>query len=68
MKIVVPRAGTWGTALASLLANNHEDVTLWSAPSRELDTLKSERAHKNLPGVKLPDGIKYEKDMKVEDA
>ena len=31
MKITVLGAGTWGTALAILLAEKGHDVTIWSA-------------------------------------
>mgnify|MGYP001463747616 FL=1 len=49
-------AGSWGTALAIMLAKNGHDVTLWSAIESEIDMLAENREHKNrLPGAKLPD-------------
>lgn len=63
MKIAVLGAGTWGTALASLLVNNGHDTTLWSAIEKEIDILSETRVHKNLPGAKLPEGLKYEKNI-----
>ena len=60
MKICVLGAGTWGTALASLLAKNGNDVTLWSAIASELDGLKKTGAHPKLPGAIMPVGITYE--------
>ncbi len=63
MKIGILGAGTWGTALALLLANNKHDVALWSAISEEIDELSSTHTHKNLPGAVLPDGIIYTKNI-----
>ena len=63
MKIGILGAGTWGTALASLLVRNEHEVTLWSAIPEEIDSLKKTRVHKNLPGAILPDGLKYTKDI-----
>lgn len=51
-------AGSWGTALAIMLAQNGHEVTVWSAVQAEIDMLTEHREHKNrLPGVKLPDSI-----------
>ena len=47
-------AGTWGTALARMLAVNGHNVTMWSALPQELIELKNTRKHKNLPGCTLP--------------
>ena len=63
MKIAVLGAGTWGTALSSLLVNNGHEVTLWSALKEEIDTLKKTKSHKNLPAATLPDALLYEKDI-----
>lgn len=51
-------AGSWGTALAILLANNGHNVTLWSYNPDEVKELDNKRAHeKKLPGVRIPDSI-----------
>lgn len=63
MKICVLGAGTWGTALASLLVENGHDAVLWSAIPAEIDTLEKTRVHKNLPGKILPESLKYDKDI-----
>ena len=34
MKVSILGAGTWGTALAILLANNQHEVTIWSKVKR----------------------------------
>jgi glycerol-3-phosphate dehydrogenase (NAD(P)+) len=63
-KISFLGAGSWGTALAIMLAKNGHDVTLWSAVESEIDMLQEFREHKHrLPGVKLPDSIRLTKDL-----
>ena len=45
-------AGSWGTALAILCANNGHQVTIWSKVKAETDMLKEHREHlERLPGV-----------------
>lgn len=63
MRIGILGAGTWGTALALLLANNHHEVTLWSAIESEIKELTENRKHRNLPGAILPENIKYTPDI-----
>ncbi|MEI3140179.1 MAG: 2-dehydropantoate 2-reductase N-terminal domain-containing protein [Lawsonibacter sp.] len=41
MKITVLGSGGWGTALALLLLENGNDVTLWSYHQAESDTLRT---------------------------
>ena len=41
-KIGVLGAGSWGTALAILLANKGFDVELWSAVETEIELLREE--------------------------
>lgn len=56
-------AGTWGTALARMLAVNGHNMTMWSALPQELIELKNTRKHKNLPGCTLPESIAYTPDI-----
>lgn len=57
-------AGSWGTALAIMLAKNGHDVTLWSAVEAEINMLSEYREHRDrLPGVKLPDSIVLTRDL-----
>ena len=56
-------AGTWGTALARMLAVNGHNVTMWSALPQELIELKNTRKHKNLPGCTLPESLSYTPDI-----
>lgn len=52
-------AGSWGTVLASVLADNGLDVTLW-ARRRELaeEIHRENRNSKYLPGILLPDSLR----------
>lgn len=63
MRICVLGAGTWGTALAALLVNNGHDTVLWSKIPEELDELARSGVHKNLRGAKIPEALRYEKDI-----
>ena len=64
-KVSVIGAGSWGTALALLLSKNGHDVTMWSILEEEIRMLDKEREHKSkLPGVKLPDTMKFTTDLK----
>jgi glycerol-3-phosphate dehydrogenase (NAD(P)+) len=59
-------AGSWGTALAILCANNGHKVTLWSKLESEIDMLRENREHVDrLPGVKLPDSIMIESNLET---
>ena len=58
MKVAVLGAGTWGTALASLLVDNGHDVTLWSAVAKEIEDIASTHTHKNLPDAKISKDLK----------
>lgn len=66
MKIGVLGAGTWGVALARVLALAGHQVVVWSAVEKEIDTLATERAHPNLPGMTFPEEIVLTK--QVEEA
>lgn len=45
-KVSVIGAGSWGSALAVLLANNGHEVTLWSHDSKEIEMLQKEESRK----------------------
>lgn len=65
-KIGVIGAGSWGTALAWLLANNGHEVTLWSVMEDEVKMLNEKREHiSKLPGVKLQDTISITTDLEA---
>ena len=56
-------AGTWGIALARHLSLNGHDVCVWSALEQEIDELGFTRKHKNLPGMEIPQEIRFEKSL-----
>ena len=63
-KISFLGAGSWGTALAIMLAKNGYEVTLWSKVAAEVEMLSTHREHMDrLPGVKLPDSIQVTSDL-----
>ena len=58
-------AGSWGTALARVLAKNGHQVTVWSIMEDEIAMLNEKREHETkLPGVKLPETIVFTTDLK----
>ena len=64
MNISVLGAGSWGTALAVVLAKNGHEVTLWSKLEREIEMIETQRELVDrLPGVKLPDSIRGTLDL-----
>ena len=57
-------AGSWGTALAVLLANNGHDVTVWSYNSSEILELSHSFENKRkLPGVVIPSSVRFTDDV-----
>jgi len=64
MKIAILAAGTWGTALAKILAKKNS-VKVWSIVEEEIKELSATRKHKNLPGMIIPDSVLFTTDMKL---
>lgn len=63
-EIVVLGDGGWGTTVAILLAGKGYEVTLWGAFPEHINILARERVNKKfLPGVKLPDSVRFEHDI-----
>ena len=63
-RIGVIGAGSWGTALAIVLAKNGHQVTVWSIIEDEITMLKEKHEHVDkLPGVKLPDSMEFTTDL-----
>lgn len=59
-------AGSWGIALALLLAKNGNNVTVWSIVKEEIDMLNEKREHVDkLPGVPLPDSMVFTTDLEA---
>lgn len=58
MNIAVLGAGSWGTALAALVANSDRDVRLWGRSPELIFQLMVDRENRRyLAGIKLPEGI-----------
>ena len=62
-KIGVLGAGTWGMALARMLCVSGHDVTVWSAIEREIDEFSASRRHPNLPGMIIPEELRFTKEI-----
>ncbi len=63
-KVSVLGAGTWGCAIAILLANSGHDVTIWTKIEAEARMLNDNRkSMKNLPGAEMPDQVMITLDL-----
>lgn len=66
MKVCMLGAGSWGTALSIVLANNGHDVIVWSIDPEEVLMLKDYREQRDkLPGVILPNTVEFTTDMEL---
>ena len=65
MQIGVIGAGTWGMALSRMLYNTGNAVTVWSALPEEIDQLSRDRVQKNLPNMRIPEGVAFTKSMEA---
>jgi len=58
MQIGLLGAGSWGTALATVLANNGHQVTMWSRREEQVKEINTEKTNrKYLPDITLPSSI-----------
>jgi glycerol-3-phosphate dehydrogenase (NAD(P)+) len=65
-RIAVLGAGSWGTALAILLARNGADVALWGRDADQLDRMAAERRNRRyLPDAPFPDRLHATADLAV---
>lgn len=63
-KIVILGSGGFGISLAMIANESGHDVTMWSAFESEINDILKEHEHKDkLPGVKIPEQIKFTSDM-----
>ncbi len=64
--ISVIGAGSWGTALALVLAENQNNVFLWGHNRRTVRKLQEDRQNKKyLPGIQFPDNLKITDDLEL---
>ncbi|MCG8324638.1 MAG: NAD(P)-dependent glycerol-3-phosphate dehydrogenase [Thiotrichales bacterium] len=62
--LLVAGAGSWGTALAIVLARNGHDIILWDHIDDHIRALEQTRENQQfLPGVTLPDNISCRADL-----
>ncbi|MBB4132919.1 NAD(P)H-dependent glycerol-3-phosphate dehydrogenase [Xanthomonas sp. 3075] len=65
-KIAVLGAGSWGTALAALLARHGHPTVLWGRDASMVDAI--DQRHENvryLPGIALPDSLRATTDLQL---
>lgn len=73
ISVLVLGAGSWGTALASLLSRNGHHVTLWGRDKAAMLAMQSSRENtRYLPGIALPESLnccsEYESTLEGVDA
>ncbi len=62
--VTVLGAGSWGTALAMVLCDNHHRVRLWTHNERhKIEMERTKQNKKYLPDVTLPDELEFEHDL-----
>ena len=63
--VAVLGAGSWGTALATLLARNGTRTRLWARDAAMLADMAEHRLNRRyLPGCPLPDSLQFQPDLK----
>ena len=65
MKISVLGAGSWGTTLACLLANNGNQVYLWEINKQAAEKLDKERVIPFIGGATIPENVVISSDLNV---
>lgn len=65
LSFAVLGAGSWGTALAMLLADNGYNVNLWAHRAEHADAMQQQRSNERyLPGITFPDNLEVSADLK----
>ncbi|MBR3898077.1 MAG: NAD(P)-dependent glycerol-3-phosphate dehydrogenase [Bacilli bacterium] len=65
MKVTILGSGAYGCALATVLNHNKHDVTLWTPFDKEVQNLTETHQSPVLPGINLPEELKYTTDMEI---
>ena len=65
MKISVLGAGSWGTTLACLLANNGHNVYLWEINKEAAEKLDKERIIPFIGGATIPESVVISSDLNI---
>ncbi len=64
MRAAVIGAGSWGTALASILADKGYNVVLWSRGAEVAEAINKHHENRTyLPGTRLPSGLRASADL-----
>ena len=63
MKIAYLGAGTWGFALAGILAENGHDVIVWARNSELVDLLQKTKVHPKLAGSTISPKVEFTTDL-----
>jgi glycerol-3-phosphate dehydrogenase (NAD(P)+) len=56
-KACIIGGGSWGTALATVLATNNFKVCMWSRSQYVVDHITKNRCSPKLPGIRVPDNV-----------
>lgn len=63
-KVAVLGPGSWGTALAQVLAENGHDVRIWGNDPKQIDEINEYHTNKHyLPDLVIPDSVRGTKTM-----
>ena len=66
MRIAVLGAGSWGTTLSILLAENSHQVSLWSYRKEDAERIRATRENPAfLPGILIPPAVRVEDDLEA---
>ena len=61
MRIAILGAGAWGSALAVVLSRTHS-VVMWTRDAARLETIRRTRESSYLPGIALPQSVRFDAD------
>ncbi|PID02081.1 MULTISPECIES: NAD(P)H-dependent glycerol-3-phosphate dehydrogenase [unclassified Sporosarcina] len=65
-KVSIIGAGSWGTALAVVLAENGHDSLIWTRRAEQADEIHNQHTNNRyLPDVKLPDNLNSTSELQV---